>query len=474
MKTSKLITLLQHFSTPELKQLKSFVDSPFFNKNQNLKKLISFIQIHAPSFEGDSFTYQEAYIFVFKNEAFKKDKVIKLMSKLFSLTEQFIIHTRVKKNEVSNKLQLLKYYNQQNLAHYFEMTFAKIKKRQKSSTIKNNQWSYHQFQLEREYAAFLGANADDGTGDINLQTTNNALDIFYLEMKLKYLCCMKNRQRLTSFSYEFTLQKELEIYFQNNPLTQEPLIVVWRNAYHLLSNQDSEEHYHALKSSLEQFASQIEIIDKRLFYTYLENTAKFVFPDFFEELFSLYQIQIKQGIFYTNSFFGPPIFKNIVTVALRLNKLDWTTDFIETHYDKIVPDNKEKGDIYFLCLALLLFEKGKYDDALDILNQAKMVNLYIKLEERRLRLKIYFEMDYHLPFEDGINSFRKFLSENRKDIADYWLEANRNFLNTVYYLFKTIKNDKKRLHKLKSTIEATNVLPDKTWILKKLGNRHCE
>jgi len=468
MKNSKLIKLLQCFSKPELNRLKLFIDSPFFNKNLKLKKLMTYINGYAPRFDNVNFTYENAYQQIFSEKKYQKEPIIKLFSKLFDLTEQFIFHDQLKEDSTTKKIALLQFYNQQNLIAYFRSTLKSIRKVQDNAVIKNDIWAFNQLQIEHEYAHFLSANADNGTGDINLQATNDALDIFFLQKKLKYFCYMKNRQRLVSFPYKLTLEEELNQYAESDVSIQDPIILIWRDAFNLLSHPKSLTAYQQLKSNLIHHSSHIEMSDKRVLFTYLQNMAKFVFEDFFEELFSLYKTQLKENILYENHFLLPVTFKNIVSVSLRLKEYTWAKDFIERHREKIIPSHKDKDSIYFLCLAILHFSKGEFDEALEILNQARINNLYTKLEERRLRLKIYFEMEYRLLFEDGINSFRKFLSENRKHIATYYLNANRDFLNTIFYLFNSGQYDQKRFDKLKKTVEETAFLPEKEWILQKI------
>lgn len=468
MKNSKLIKLLQQFSKNEMVELKTFIESPFFNKNKNIQQLMTFISLHAPCYETENFSYEQAFSYVFGKANYKKETIIKLFSKLLNLVEQYIVHSKIKKDQHLGKIELLKFYNKQHLTGYFESTIKKIRKLQNATPVKNDNWIYQQLLVEHEYAFFLSAHFDNGTGDVNLQATNDVLDIFYLQRKLRYFCSMKNRQRSVSFDFKYSLEKELNGFFQNSDLYEEPTIVIWRDAYLLLCDQYSLPRYLQLKSTLKKYADKISIADQRTLYTYLENTAKFVFTDFFPELFSLYEIQINQKVIYRDDFLVPVVFKNIVTVALRLKKFDWAAHFIKSHQSRLFPEHKEKEDIYFLCLAMLHFEKKDFDEALSVLNQAKTNNLYIKLEERRLRLKIYFEMEYRLLFEDNINSFRKFLSDHRLQIARYYLEANRSFINVIYSLYKTTNYEKKRQEKLKEMIGKMKVLPEEIWIREKL------
>ncbi|MEM1321921.1 MAG: hypothetical protein AAGG75_16795 [Bacteroidota bacterium] len=460
--------MLRYFSRSEFNRLRLFVDSPFFNKNAKLRKLIQYIDQYVPQFDQQDFTYENAYRFVIGKEAYQKEVITKLLSKLFDLTEQFVFHDQLKKDSTAKKLALLKFYNQHNLINYFKSCHKQLNKTQQASTIKDEHWAFHQLQIEHEYAHFLSANSDHGTGDINLQATNDALDHFFIQKKLKYFCFIKNRERLVNLPYQLTFEKAVNEHIKN----VEPNVLIWKNAFDLLCIPDAMENYQQLKANLLQYADQIGTSDKRVLYTYLQNATKYAFDDYSEELFALYKIQLRQGLLYENDYLLPITFKNIVSLALHLKQYEWTEEFILTHHHNILPSHKDSTGIYLLCKALFYFAKKNYSQALEELNQARIHNLYAKLEERRLRLKIYLELDYRSLFEDGVNSSRKFLSEHRTQIASYYLKASRNFLNIIFQLFNAAQYDRPRFDKLRKQVAAMDILPEKEWIIEKIDERN--
>lgn len=464
MENTKLINLLKTFNKYELNQLVLFIESPFFNKNIKLIKLLRFIISCAPDYDGEKLTYKNVHAHLFRDNTFQKETIIKLSSKLYSLIEQFIIHNQIKANPQQQLFELLRFYSNKNLSNFFMMVLKKLRKKQKHTIAKDDNWAYNNFHLEYEYAAYLSANTDDGMVSINLQTTNDALDTLYILHKLKLLCYMKNRERLVSYEFNYTMEESFIKYVRNQKVDQEPIISLWLSAYSLLNQMDSIENYQQLKNKIKAYDNLIAIHEKRTLYTYLENAVKYIYVNYYSELFHLYKMQINQSDQYIEDFLIPVVYKNIVTVALKLEEIEWIENFTSLYTKKVSTNHPDKKDVFDLCEALINFSKQNYLQALDLLNKTRMKNLYYKLEERRLRLKIYYELSYYLLLNDSINNFRKFLSDNRTHIADYYLKANRNFINATYALFKAHTTKKENMAKFKTIIDQMEVLPEKDWL----------
>lgn len=467
MKESKLVRLLQDFSDGERQMFLLFAASPYFNKNKQVYALLDYLYRFEPHFDHAALDYAGAFTAVFPNTAFNKTALIKLSSKTFQLAEQFIVHEQTKTEVIDGKLGLLKHHQERENIAFFESTQRKCADALSDAPFKNDKWAYQKLTFEHQVAAFMSLHGDDGTGDANLQNANNALDEFYLMTKLKYLCYMKNRERLVNFPFNFSLAYQMEA-LKEQYVQESPVLQVWWSAFQLLSEPASAQHYSHLKSLLAEHYYVFDKAEIRTLYTYLENAAKYTPGEHFAELFSLYEKQIHAGVFDNSVLLVPILYKNMVTVALRLEKIGWTEDFMQKYGPQLPAPQKEGESIQPLCLAMVAFAKHDYDQALGFLNASRSGNLYIKLEERRLRLKTFYEMGFISTFEDEVNSFRKFLSDNKKIIAAYYLTANRNFINTLFKLSRSSKDDKDRIEALALFIRSEQQLPERIWLQTKL------
>lgn len=470
MYKNKLTGLLSTWSVAELKQFKLFLASPYFNRNQKLIDLFTIINKYAPHFSHSSCTNEKVYTKVFGKGPFNNVQLIKLTSKLFKLAEQFIAHQSL--NEQQQQIYLLDFYTERNLDNYFLSTINKFRANYIDNVAQDNQWFFNKYQLELKQANYLSNHPEDYKADINLQAVSDALDNHYLITKLQHLCYLKNRERTVSVEYQYNFALEIEEYLQQRQDT--PFIIhLWSKIFQLLHSPQDISKYQDLKQFLSKQEHLLSLSDKRDIYAYLENMAKFVFPtkkDYFKELFTLYKNQLAESKEYVKTFLCPNTFRNITKVGLYLQELDWVESFIDEHKDNISTAYLKEENIHGLCLTMLTFAQQKYSLALDYINETKVKNIYLKLETRSIRIKIYYELRYFDLFHDSINSFRKFLSENRKHIAPFYLDAYRLFINLINNIYNTLPKDHDRIENLEEKANSSLHLPEKKWILTKLNS----
>ncbi len=469
---TRLIKMLLGFSKADLKQFADFVKSPYFNKNEHLVRLYTFILKYAPHFKHPKFTFEAAFHYLFPDQTYKKEAIIKLCSKLMKLAEKFVIQQQMNDKELKSKLVLLTYYNKANQNDLFESLLKNTRKLNEGGGLRNSQYYKLLFEMESEYAHFLSAKLDDRKGDVNFQATTHSLDVYYLSQKLEQLCQMKNRQQTVSFPYRFDLMEEIMSFLPQSIYYEIPIIQIWYTAF-LLLHQPTIAHYQGLKKLIQQHHQLVAIQEKRVLYTYLENSSAQLMGrvERYVELFDLYQLQLQDQTLYSNGYLQPTIFRNIITVALKLKENDWAEQFLKDQQALIMPDYVEKEDMVSFCKALILFEQEKYEEALDFLNLLKYNNVYTKLDERRVRLKVYYELEFEDPFDDLINSFRKFISKNKAQINEVYIDLNRNFINAINAIRKLtyeIENQEIKRNELVAEIKEIQLIAEKDWLLEKL------
>jgi hypothetical protein len=466
----KIVQLMSRMDKAQLRRLEEFVDSPYFNKNGDLRKLYRYLQGY---FSGDVapelFSMEGAYQVLFDADIFKKEALIKLMSKLYKLAEQFIVSESFEEQEVDSGLRLLAYYQKNHHSGLFEGTFKRLKKQLEKPDYEDIEYYFNVLKIEEAASDYYSVRADFGQGDVNFQHCNNALDEFYICNKLDLMCLMKNRALVLGRQYSYTLSDWVDDLdtglYPNNYLLK-----TYHAAWRLLSNPNEEIYYKT--KHLVSDDSNLHILVKCKIFSYLENTAQLIFSDrkaYYKELFQLNQIQLDNGVAFVHNYLLPTRFRNTVQIGLNLGELVWVEQYIAEYGKRIIPDYAEKEDIVQLCTAMLKFEKKDYDGVLDLLNQYAFSHLFTKMDERRLRLKTYYELDLDSLFEGLVNSFRKFLHDNQEQLSKTVLQLNRNFLNYMFALSRIRPKDQPALQKIETDIRDTGILPEKEWLLQKIA-----
>lgn len=470
MRNTRLIKVIERFSKSELKRLKEFVHSPFFRASKTERDLFDFIYKYAPDFSHKKFTQEQATAYVFAGGKYDDSAIIKVQSRLFKLVETFIYYYFADKDLPNMEIALIDFYDKNNLTPLVESTYKKVIKKQEAYPHKNPTYFYYQSIIERQYQSFLVINFDDGKGYTHYQKVMEKLDVFYLLQKLIDMCEAINIQKVTKQSYEIALNDEVLDFITQSEYKDIPVIKIWHTALLLLQSSEKYEYYNQLKVLLVEYDSLLSQTDKRRLYTYLENLAKTVFESdsYYEALFELYSKQLETEVIYIDGYLLPRIFKNIATVALRLNHFEWTEQFLEKNKDRIVPEYDDREDVYSYSLAQLYFKQQKIDDVLDILNQTVFNDIYTKMDVRRMYLKVYYEMEYGDMLEDMINSFRVFLTSHQDIIPAIHVQAHRDFINIIYNIYRTIKKDTKRITSIENQIDEVRILPERSWLREKL------
>jgi hypothetical protein len=475
---TKLIRLLSSLTLKELADFSDFVASPYFNKSPQLCLLadyyigVDWSATAEPN--GYAFAEEDAFAVACPDKSYDRSALQRLNSRLTKLLEEFVIVQQRTSDDWHQSFALLQFYNQRNLNTLFENHLKTVQKEQAAHAYRDSRFFFKQYILEVEISNFESYKNEDGTGDVNFQTSNNALDTFYICSKIEQLCLMLNRARATRFSYDYTMLKRFLTDLEGSEYAKNDSISLWYSGLKLL-NEPNATHHKALKTQLKKHPDLLPKQETRHLYTYLENAAREVYGTdrilYLQTLFELYESQLTFEIIYTKEGFLPPqTFYNIFVVAMALKKEDWANDFLTQNRYKIIQEYENHDTVYDLCQAILLFEQQQYDAAIDTLNETHFESIYFKMNERRLRLKLYFETQEWSLFESLINSFRKFLTDSKNKLPETQLQPQRDFVTAIVTLYKMqdrLQNAQSYALSLKTMDEILTqqpLLPEKKWV----------
>ncbi len=467
MQRTKLIRLLKTLDETEFEKFCEFVGTPYFNTNGSVTKLLAFIRQYFPDFDQETLNDATAFNHIFPRDKYipKKRVVTKLSSKLLSLLAEYLSIERHRSSSFEKKFNLLLHFRDHHMMDDFHALAKKTKNNHKEKTSPNAY--YENFLIEREINRMVSRMVDKGIGDVNFQDASEALDEYFIYIKLIYTCQKLNRsQVIMGVDISDNLTQMLDT-IPSMPYYNAPQIKIWHQAYRLLSTKNQEERktlYQDLKQEL--FGEQIplEIDQMRLLFTYLENTAirKLESDNVYDELYDLYHFQDERKILLNDKTAVPHLIKNYVSVLLNKNLHEEAIQFLESNKDSILPHFEQH---YQICRALIAFEQKDYESSLDILNTITLHNIYLKINEKRLRIKIYHHLEYNELIQDSINSFRVFLTNNKSHIHQHHLESNRNFINLYHKISKSIFDGT-----MLSEIDSYDKIADKKWLNSILHN----
>ena len=461
MENSKLVSLLKTFTTRELREFADFVNSPFFNKNEELGHFYNYLRKQAPDFPIKKIQREEAYKALYPGQPYDDKQLNYLMSFLLKLAEQYLGYSKFASDEVQEKYQVLSSCIQRGLDKHYQFLLNQAQTKLTDFPFRNTEFFYQQFLLA-DIANQHFLKQKIRKYDDRLQIAADNFDQYYLANKLKYCCEMLDRKTSIEADYRLNMMEETILYLDAHPETQTPAIAIYYTVLKMILHQDQPQHFQQLKELIQTHATLFPQWEVKDFYSYginycIRKVNKGA-QEYLEELFFLYKNAIESDLLLEDNFLSPWAYKNMIGVGLRLKKFDYTEEFIKEYNLRLSPDFRDNALHY--NLAELNYYRKDYNKALDNLNKVEFSDIYYNLDTKKMMLKIYYELEETDALLSLVASFRIFLKRT-KLISDTNKEAYLNFINILNLL---VKKDKKILPEIKQKIETTTPLGDRKWL----------
>ncbi|MCF6237235.1 MAG: hypothetical protein L3J79_00210 [Candidatus Marinimicrobia bacterium] len=339
--------------------------------------------------------------------------------------------------------------------------------------LQNSKFSFHQFLVKSE-AERYHSQLEKHETDWGIQQKQNYLDHFYFSEKLKDACEMMMRSRILQVEYSYEMLDPIIETIEKNKkeYTGIPSIIVYYHVFQMLTKEDSSA-YQALIPVLKKHESFFPKEELESIYNHLQhfcmNKINTGGNHYLEELFKLYQVQLQQDLLIENNYLSEWHYKNIVTVGLRLNELDWVKNFIEDYRNRLDPEVVENA--YIFNLAAYFYQANQPGKVLDLLVKVEYTDIRYVLHAKSLLLRTYYDLNEYEAFLSLTESFRKYLHRNAQ-ISDSRRDGFSNLVKFTKKIFQ-IKNLlkisrpeklKQDLQKLQKAIDSTDTIFNQSWL----------
>ncbi len=461
MEDSKLIELLKTFSTRELREFNEFVQSPFFNKNEELVRFYEHLRSLAPAFASAKVQREAVFKALYPKQKYEDKQLNYLNNFLLKLAEQFIAYGRFKDNELIERYHLLEAYNQRNLDKHYQFIYNQTNKLLDEWPNRNHEFYQLQYLLadisNRHFLKQQIRRYDD-----RLQLAGDYLDQYYLATKLKYSCEMLDRKMSIAAEYEVRFANVISKLIDDNPQLDTPPIAIYHTILNMLLDMGNADYFKKLVALTEEHKHHFPMVELKDLYSYAINycirRVNQGAPEFMEELFNLYLKSLDAGTLMDGGFLSPWAYKNLIGVGLRLKKFDWTEDFIKEYNEKLAPEFRANALHY--NLAELHYYKKEHDKALDHLNNVEFSDIYYNLDTKKMMLKIYYELDEVDALLSLLASFKMFLRRTKLISASNKVA----YLNFVQALTLLSRKEKRVQPALQRMLNDPEPLGDRAWL----------
>lgn len=465
MKNSQLYRLFQSLNKYEIKALQKFVHSPFFNQREDVKKLLE-ILIEKDE-KGSTIDKEMVFEKVYPNKDFDAQQIRLLMSWLHQLIEQFLVVHDFVKNEMKMKLQLAGIYRKRNLDKHFQKNKLAIERLQKKSFVQNA--SYYENALQLEMENYRLSSIQKRVAPQNLQKISNLLDTTFIINKLRQTCITLSHKAVYQTKYRIGLLPEVLKHIKDENLLEISVIAVYYYCYLAMVEPAQEDYFFKFRNLLfhdyEKFPKE-ELGDLYLLaINYCIKQVNNGNLDFAKKALELYKKGLDNKVLLNNGVLSRFTYRNIVALGLKIGEFEWTEQFLKDY--QVFLEKKFRKHSYHFNLAKLEFQRQNYHKALLLLHTTRYKDLLLEIAAKTLIAKIYYETQEWNALTAHLESMKIFI--RRKKIIAYHHTNYLNFVQLTQKLVNLNFYDNNAIVKLRSEIEATEILTEKPWLLRMIA-----
>lgn len=477
MPNRKLLEVTRVLAPDQVKRLRLFTASPYFNSGYNAAQLIDLLDrvLAANSEEAhpdlDKATLSKQY---FPGKPFRenaKNPIDSLSSDLFRLVRRFLLHEDAapELGQDREHLALARFYQRHSLEERFWQTIEAFRKTLDAQTVPDGRHYLMTFYLEAEVASFE-SRFNSYTSDANLRAAHQNLDVFYAALKLDLACALEYQHQLGPIepAAEQQLARMLLDALPDLPYLHTPLVELYQLVMTLLENIENNQAFTALEEGLRQHREAIPPFNYRNLQAYYRSFAGRRYlragtPDIYHRLFDLYREHLCEGYFYDEDKLLPASLKLLVNIALRTGNAAWAEEFLQAHGPDRIIGTRFPVEWHRLNQAEVAFFQKKYAAAADLLVYKHFENVQFSILADVLLVKIYYETRDDL-LESRIRALE--MKVRRAKLSE---EKKAQYLAFIAILNKVIKyalpSQAAKRQKLREDIAAVPGTLEREWLL---------
>jgi hypothetical protein len=470
MHNNKLITILKHFDKVDLNQFHKYIVSPYFNKS---KQLIHFYEIilkglHSP--KPSLLEKENVWKKLFKNQKYNDVRFRKLNSDLLKMIEGFLSQQIYDSNNLQKAANLIESVGLRGIEKSYSSAIRIANNESEKYPFEDADFFLKQYQIQKKYYEIIQHEFKHSERQ-NLEEIDKNLDNFYLAEKLRYMCAALSQKQRGSHEYNLSFINEVLDIIKSRKDKLSPAEAIYFQIYLTYVEEENVEHYYKLKSLLREHSLKFHSIEGKTLYdstiNYCVKKLNKGNSNFILETFDIYEDYLKKGLIYIDDELDPFHFKNIVVIALRVGKYDWTENFIHTNKQRL-PESSRENAVTF-NLARLYYYKKDYEKVISLLQEVEYEDIVYSLSSKSLLIATYYENDEIEPLYSLLESFRVYLNR-RKDIPERWKKNHLNLVKFTKKLVRIIPGDAKAISKIREEIQNTkDGIADVKWLKERIA-----
>lgn len=462
MQNSKLSELIRSLNLHEVKAFKAYLVSPYFTDNKKLDDC--FIAVRSLMEEQKDFSRKDLHKKIFGNVRFNDQQMRYLLTDLTKHLEYLITLRGFDKEELLQNTICAKELAKRDCEKSYHYRQHLIKHH---DDVKNSMFYYHRFIAADQHLNYTGSK-QSRKRKLDYQDVLQNLEIFYLSRKLQLFCEVINLKNILSGEFDLHLYEEIKELATKEPFAKIPVVQVYYHILLTLTDSSNEKNFNRLRELLIKHSHLFPVTELKDMYQYVKNYCVKKInqgnTNFVKTLFEIYKTMLADKRLMNADYLSQWEYKNMVSIALRLNEKSWCRNFIHKYINYLPPAERKNALAY--NLAYWYFMNVDFKKAIRQLQDVVFTDVFYQLDARVILLKAYYELDEVETFFYHASAFRLFLLRNRS-ISDYQRTINRNLIKFLTRLVRAGTSNSK-LQKLKQEIALEKNVADLNWLNEKV------
>lgn len=484
------VELLESLTRDEIRSLRKFIISPYFNRSQKVVKLYDVIIKFHPNFESRKLSKEELHKKVSPELPYNEVTMRRLLYDLQQLITKFIRQQYVDRKEAESAIFTIEELAIRGAERMHAITIRDAEKIMNSIEYIDADSCLNKFKLETE--KFYFGMINDKINKKSFVDTEAGKLINGITYFISYfmLESIKHNDTLLNYSRSFNIKQNkkfisqfldlfdfqrLEIFMKTHSLSGVEIVQAYINSLKAYLYFDNDEYYEQLKSSVLNNLGKFSQTDKHFLFARLSGYCilkRETLPPgdlkYESELFGIYKKMLTAKYYQTEAskFMPVDLYRNILLQAVKMKELRWLEEFIEEYGRQIHP--RRKTDIINYSYAFLRFEQGNFNESLKWLSKIRVEEFSYHLDIRSLYIMLYYELGELEAALSAAQAFSKYLKGNSM-VND---EKRTGSENLCKYVIKLINyhntNSKTDLSSLTIRLNKCKTLNSKIWLLSKV------
>lgn len=489
---NRAILILKTFSEEDIRKFNTYLNSPYFNRSNKLRKLFSEIINFSPVYDSPKLNYKFLHCQLNPDRPYNAVTMRRLLADLEKHAINFLKQLNLESDELGTHYYLRTELQSRSLTRFFEDSITEFEGKFEKENIIDENYFMNKLNLETDKLNYsyisknISRKVNVNSLIIYLVTGSKYLFLYFVMKMVTYYLNLYNmeanfkdieeRNSLNDFLIKFFSgfdNSYLREFLKDEQNDYYYVYDIYFNLFKAFSEKKGIKYYCKSKKLLLKHNNMFRISEKQFLFSQLidfcEVRQNIDVKDEFskKELIKLYELVLTKKYYEGENMKYLPVtlFRNIVGFAIRIKKYKWADKFIKIYSNKLYPDFK--NDLKNISFSRITLSRGQYTETLRYLSKTNPEGRSIKLDYKNLNIMVHYELGNYETVLSMLNSYRSVIRRSgvvTKENKVYY----RNFINYTESFIRFMNNrNKTYVDSIINRIKNTDKVANKAWLQSK-------